>query len=200
MARACPAPPLVRGERVDHPGDHAREIVQLQVRLDVADRPADVRRDQVERLLGQRGEAADAQVAADHDDRDADAGEQVHQVVVDCASSALRCRSSSLTVASSSLADCALSLAVCNSSLVLCSSSLADRISSLALFSSSLVLSCSSMTDWRYSRRAPISCWSWTTFWSVGARQAFGAADGSRCRRRLPGTGRGRSARRTGRP
>src|SRR5262249_14937647 len=74
--------PLIRGERVDDPGDQAGDVLDLQVVHEVADRPTDVRRDQVEYPLGQGGEATDPQIAADQDDRDADPVQQVDQVVV----------------------------------------------------------------------------------------------------------------------
>src|SRR5262249_36084947 len=66
--------------------DLADKILQVgdeEGRLDVAERPADVGGQQAHDLLGRRGEAADAQVAADHDDGDVHASHQVGQGVVD---------------------------------------------------------------------------------------------------------------------
>ncbi len=59
-----------------------RQVGDGQVRFDVAHRPAHVGRDQVEDLLRRRREAANPQVAADHDDRDIHADQQIDQVVV----------------------------------------------------------------------------------------------------------------------
>src|SRR5262249_22894056 len=74
---------LQRGQGVDDGGDQPGQVLDLEVGLDVADRPAQVGGDEVEELLGGGGEAADAEVAADQDQGDVDPGEQVDQVVVD---------------------------------------------------------------------------------------------------------------------
>jgi len=108
------------------------EILNLDSRIDVQERTSDIAGEQAQGLLGFGREAADGEIASDHDDGNIDAREQIGQVGVDLAISTLQLRSSSLTVLSSSLTDCNSSLAVSSSSLVLWSSSLLERISSLA--------------------------------------------------------------------
>src|SRR3954469_11132259 len=86
-----PAPFLVLGlqlldfQAVNDFLDQHVQVGDVQVGPDGAEGPADVVRDEVEDLFGQGGQPADAQVAADHDDGDVDAGEQVRQVVVELA-------------------------------------------------------------------------------------------------------------------
>ena len=63
--------------------DEFREVRDLDVRTDVLDRAPDVGGDQVQQLLRRRREAPDPSLVAQHDDRDLDAVEQVHEVVVD---------------------------------------------------------------------------------------------------------------------
>ena len=121
------------GQRRDDLGDAGVEVGDIEVGADVADGPAEVGGIRFKSRSAGEVKRRMPQVAADHDDRDVDAAEQVEQVVVDPAQ-LVDCGacSSSLTVDSSSLADCISSLAVCSSSLVLWSSSLLERISSLA--------------------------------------------------------------------
>ena len=115
-------------------------------------RPAEVGADEVESLLRRRGEPPDAELAVDHDDRQADALEQVERSSLSRSSSPMRKRSSSLSVASSSLAESISSLVVWSSSLVLWSSS-------LMLWSSSLLARTSSLAEVRLWRVTSCSSW-----------------------------------------
>src|SRR2546430_16098013 len=51
--------------------------------VDVCQGPADVRGDEAEKFLGLGREAANGEIAADHDHGEIDAGEEVGQIVVD---------------------------------------------------------------------------------------------------------------------
>src|SRR2546427_9406720 len=76
------AVPRARG-RACACGGSLLQVGKIQVRSDVADRPAEVGRDQVQDRRGHGSEAPDPRIAAEHDDRYVDAGEQVVQVVVE---------------------------------------------------------------------------------------------------------------------
>ena len=68
---------------IDHLGHQARQVVHVEVRAEVAERPADVAADQVQDLLGRRGEPPDPQLAIDHHDRQAHALDEVGEIVVE---------------------------------------------------------------------------------------------------------------------
>ena len=61
------------------------DVGQRDLGLDIADRAANIARDEVQDLLRHRAEAPDAQVAGHHDDGQVGAGDQVVQVVVELA-------------------------------------------------------------------------------------------------------------------
>jgi len=67
----------------DHPQDHGLEIGDFDGGIYVGEKAADIAGNESEKLLGFGSEAADGEVAADHDDGDVDAGEQIDEVVVD---------------------------------------------------------------------------------------------------------------------
>src|SRR5262249_25113691 len=59
---------FARRDGVDRLADQLLEVVAGEVRIDLADRPPDVARDQIEQLLRPRRKSPDAQIASDDDD------------------------------------------------------------------------------------------------------------------------------------
>ena len=70
---------------VDYFRDQPVHVGDIDVGLDVADRPAHVAGDQIQQLLGRGGEAPDSPVGSQDDDRNVDPDQQIAQVVGDLA-------------------------------------------------------------------------------------------------------------------
>src|SRR5216117_733924 len=71
------------GCRIDHVLAHLLQVGEIRTQSDVPDRPADVRRDEAEHLPRHGSKPPDPPVAAEHDDGNIDADEQVVQIVVE---------------------------------------------------------------------------------------------------------------------
>ena len=65
--------------------EQAPQVGQFHLRLQIGDRPADIGGDQVQHRFDRAGKAADAKIAPDHHQGDADALQQIGQVPVDLA-------------------------------------------------------------------------------------------------------------------
>jgi len=152
----------------------------------VADRPADVGAYQVERLLRERGEPADAEFALSITIGMVHAAERFTRSLFTRPSSAFRCRSSSFTVPVPRSPTGPPPSRSAVPRFVLWSSSLAERISSFApLQLTRCVLSC--LLDHRLEvlRAArPIACRSWPAFLFGRGLRGLGAGA-------APGPGRG---------
>ena len=75
--------PLAHTHGVDHLGDQPGQVRHIDVRPEVDEGPPHVAGQQVQQFFGQRGETPDAPVAAQHQDGDVDATEQVGEIVVE---------------------------------------------------------------------------------------------------------------------
>src|SRR5262249_46666681 len=71
---------LADDDVLDHLEHEILDVVAHDVELDIGQGPPDVAWNHVEELLRGRGESSDAQVAAEHHDRDLDAREEVGEV------------------------------------------------------------------------------------------------------------------------
>src|SRR6187200_975052 len=74
---------LDRCDRIDRLEDQLLEIGEVDVRLDMPDRPIQIARDQIEDFLRHRREATDSQIARDDDNSDLNTCEKIYQVAVD---------------------------------------------------------------------------------------------------------------------
>src|SRR6266487_3922312 len=90
-ARRIPAPRVVLRleffdvQRIEYFSYQALQVRDVHIQLEIADRTPDIGGDQIQRLFSRGGESPNAQIAIQHHDRDIDAAEQIHQVVVDLA-------------------------------------------------------------------------------------------------------------------